>query len=62
MDPTQKGRSRHQLTPPRTASELGDSVSLGSTQTSNATQSSPDTILEEIDHDGTDLDSQYDPA
>ncbi|KAL8637432.1 MAG: hypothetical protein Q9228_005294 [Teloschistes exilis] len=51
-----------QLTPPRTASETGDSVSLGSMQTSNAIQSSPDTILEEINHDGTDFEFHFDSA
>ncbi|KAL8660304.1 MAG: hypothetical protein Q9202_006681 [Teloschistes flavicans] len=48
------------LSPPCTASEIGDSVSPDSTQTSNAIHSSPDTILEEIDHDGTDLDLEFD--
>ncbi|KAI4241587.1 MAG: hypothetical protein LQ352_007417 [Teloschistes flavicans] len=48
------------LSPPCTASEIGDSVSPDSTQTSNAIHSSPDTILEEIDHDGTDLDLGFD--
>ncbi|KAL9582494.1 MAG: hypothetical protein Q9212_003266 [Teloschistes hypoglaucus] len=52
--------STDQLSPPRTTSEIGDSVSPGSTQTSNAEQSSPDTILEEVNHEGTEFEFEFD--